>query len=144
MPYDAVGSLGWTLVVPANIDNAGVTDYLFYNATSGRTVMAIGSVGGGFSRIALDSVGSAGWTSIVPANIDNSGVTDYVFYNVESGRTLMAIGSTGGGFSAITYDVVGSAGWTSVVPGLTHPLIPPTPCDTSQDSKEVSEERLFA
>lgn len=33
---------------------------------------------------------------------------------------------------------------TSGITKLNHPLIPPTSCDTSQDSKDVSEERLFA
>jgi N,N-dimethylformamidase beta subunit-like, C-terminal len=117
-PLDTTGSLGWTTIVPVNMNGDSTTDYLFYNAVSGRLLIAIGAPGGGISSYPMDSTHSVGWTTIVPANINGDSVTDYLLYNAVSGRLVMGIGTQSGpvGISSYPLDITGSVGWTTIAP----------------------------
>jgi len=39
---DFTASAGWTSVVPINLNGDGLTDFLSYNATTGRAVYSVG------------------------------------------------------------------------------------------------------
>ena len=63
-----------------NIDNDvnGLTDFVSYNAATGRAAFSIGTGTAGDQKVVRDVVAAQGWTSIVPMNIDNdvNGLTD--------------------------------------------------------------------
>ena len=80
---DVVAAQGWTSIVPMNIDNDvnGLTDFVSYNAATGRAAFSIGIGTAGDQKVVRDVVAAQGWTSIVPMNIDGNGLTDLLSYN---------------------------------------------------------------
>jgi len=114
---DMISTPGWSSIVPASLNNDGLTDLLAYNATTGRAQYDVNSGGGG--QAILVDVGSApGWTSIVPMNLNDDGLTDFLSYNATTGRAVYSIStaSTGGSGQAVLIDVRSTRGWTSIIP----------------------------
>jgi hypothetical protein len=92
---DYTAAKGWTHIVPMNVDCdlAGVTDYLSYNATTGRAIVSIGIGASGDQRIVKDYTAAKGWTSIVPMYVNGKdSVTDLLSYNRIDGRAIVSVG----------------------------------------------------
>jgi uncharacterized membrane-anchored protein len=113
---DSVAAPGWTLIVPMSVDGNQLTDYLSYNAATGRAIVSIGIGDGGEQTIVKDYVAAKGWTLIVPMNIDGDSLTDLLSYNRTTGRAIMSIGIGNAGEQKIVKDYVAASGWTSIVP----------------------------
>jgi hypothetical protein len=117
---DYVAAPGWTHIVPMNVDHdaAGITDYLSYNATTGRAIVSTGVGTTGEQRIVRDYAAAQGWTLIVPINVDRdfAGLTDMLSYNGATGRAIVSIGRGTTGEQKIVKDYTAATGWTAIVP----------------------------
>ena len=113
---DYVAATGWTHIVPMNVDGTGPTDYLSYNATTGRAIVSVGIGASGDQNIVKDYVAATGWTHIVPMNVDGTGPTDYLSYNATTGRAIVSVGIGASGDQNIVKDYVAATGWTHIVP----------------------------
>jgi len=113
---DSVAAAGWTLIVPANVDGNALTDYLSYNATTGRAIVSVGVGHSGEQRIVKDSMAAVGWTLIVPLNVDGDDLTDYLSYNATTGRAIVSVGVGHSGEQKIVKDSMAATGWTAIVP----------------------------
>ena len=86
---DMAAAKGWTAVVPMNInDGDGLTDFLSYNATTGRAIYSVATSVPGQQQIVLDMMASKGWTAVVPMNINGDVLTDLLSYNRTTGRAV--------------------------------------------------------
>jgi hypothetical protein len=84
---------GWTLVVPMNINGDGLTDFLSYNANTGKAVYSVGTNVPGEQKIVKEVDAAKGWTSIVPMNINGDGLTDLLSYNANTGKAVYSVGA---------------------------------------------------
>jgi hypothetical protein len=99
-------------------DGSFLTDYLSYNASTGRAIVSVGVGNVGDQRIVRDYVAAPGWTSIVPMKVDRDffGLTDLLSYNATTGRAIVSVGVGLAGEQRIVKDYTAAAGWTSIVP----------------------------
>lgn len=84
----------WTAIVPMNVDcdQDGLTDYLSYNAATGRAIVSIGVGAAGEQKIVKEYTAAMGWTSVVALNVNNSDVaTDLLSYNAVNGRAIVSV-----------------------------------------------------
>jgi len=112
---DYVAARGWTLIVPMNVDGDALTDYISYNATTGRAIVSVGVGGAGEQKIVKDYVAATGWTAIVPMNVDAQAPDDLLSYNARTGRAIVSVGVGSAGEQKIVKDYVAATGWTSIV-----------------------------
>ena len=111
---------GWTSIVPIDLNRDGVTDFLSYNATTGRAIFSITSATQlGEQTTIKDFDAAKEWTSIVPTNLNDDGVTDLLSYNATTGRAIFSTTSPLGE-QTIVKDFGATKGWISVVPILLH------------------------
>jgi hypothetical protein len=57
---------GWTSIVPMDLNDDGLTDYLSYNATTGLAIYSVGTSAPGEQKIVKQVNAATGWTSVVP------------------------------------------------------------------------------
>jgi hypothetical protein len=120
--------VGWTTIVPLDLNGDGLTDLLSYSATTGLATYSIGksspssSTDVDYPQQVVKSVNAGvGWTSIVPLKTaSNQGYSDLLFYNAASGLTVYTVGTYSpatGVYDQVTVNA-GTArpGWTSIVP----------------------------
>ena len=113
---DYVAATGWTSIVPMNVDGKAPTDYLSYNATTGRAIVSVGIGEAGEQTIVKDYVAAKGWTSLVPMDVDGKDPDDLLSYNATTGRAIVSVGIGDAGEQTIVKDYVAATGWTSLVP----------------------------
>jgi hypothetical protein len=113
---DVVAAKGWTSIVPMNINDDGLTDFLSYNAETGQAVFSVGIGNAGDQKVVRDVAAAKGWTSIVPMNIDSTGLNDLLSYNAATGHAVFSVGIGKAGDQKVVRDVVAAKGWTSIVP----------------------------
>jgi hypothetical protein len=92
---DYTAEKGWSSIVPMNVDcdPGGLTDYLSYNALTGRAIVSIGIGVSGDQKIVKDYTAARGWTIIMPMNVDGKdSVTDLLSYNKVNGRSIVSVG----------------------------------------------------
>jgi hypothetical protein len=108
---------GWTSIVPMNLNNDSLTDLLFYNATTGLSVFAVGAMSEPPTMVAAVSA-ATGWTSVVPMNIDNDvgGLTDLLSYNAVTGLAVYSKGVGNPASQQVVATVNAVAGSTTITP----------------------------
>ena len=116
---DYVAAAGWTAIVPINVDHdaRGLTDYLSYNAATGRAIVSVGTGVAGDQNIVKDYVAATGWTAIVPLNVDcdPDARTDFLSYNATTGRAIVSVAVGATGDQKIVKDYTAAKGWTAVL-----------------------------
>src|SRR3954454_1691292 len=88
---DYIAAEGWTSIVPINVNGDGLTDFVSYNATTGRAIVSVAVGTSGDQKIVKDYIAAEGWTSIVPINVNGDGLTDFVSYNATTGRAIVSV-----------------------------------------------------
>jgi hypothetical protein len=90
---DVVAAKGWTIIVPMNINNDGLTDLLSYNAVTGRAAFSVGFGTAGNQQVVRDVTAATGWTSIVPMDTNKSlpTLTGLLSYNSDTGRAAFSV-----------------------------------------------------
>ncbi|MFC5379684.1 peptidoglycan recognition protein [Aquipuribacter nitratireducens] len=105
-------TLGWDLVVPAELDGTPGDETLLYDRDTGRAVV-VDTSPKGESRIVLEAGWSTAWTSIVPVEVDGNPVSELLLYSATTGAQrvvrLSPVASSAT-FGTSTW----SRGWTSV------------------------------
>jgi hypothetical protein len=89
---DYAAAAGWTSLVPLNVDcDGGRTDFLSYNAATGRAIVSVGVDSYGEQKIVKDYVAARGWTSLVPMDVDgHDTATDLLSYASSTGRAIVS------------------------------------------------------
>jgi hypothetical protein len=113
---DYVAAGGWTSIVPMNVDGNALTDYLSYNAMTGRAIVSVGVGETGEQKIVKDYVAATGWTALVPMDVDGQGPDDLLSYNASNGRAIVSVATSEAGEQKIVKDYVAATGWTAIVP----------------------------
>jgi hypothetical protein len=115
----ATGGVGWSVIVPMNINGDALTDLLWYNPTTGMTAYSVGTGSGAqYAQSIVATVNSApGWTVIVPMNLNGDGYTDLLWYNTATGLAVYSVAVPGGVYSQSPVASVNAAtGWTAIIP----------------------------
>ena len=68
------------------------TDFLSYNATTGRAIVSVAVGATGDQKIVKDYTAAKGWTAVLDLAVDQDVATDLLSYNATNGRAIVSVG----------------------------------------------------
>lgn len=114
--FDQTGTTGWTHLVPGDFDGNGVTDLLFYKASTG--LLRFYTVeGSSFKPMSSVMYGNIGWSHIVPGDFDGDGSDDLMWYRADDGLLRFYEIDDNDQFNPITEVLHGNTGWSQIPSG---------------------------
>lgn len=114
--WEATGTRGWSHVVPGDYDGNGITDLLFYKASTGLMRFYTIEPDGTFRAMSSVMYGNRGWTQMVPGDYDDDGSDDLLWYRATDG--LMRFYEVSGeSFRPMTAVMYGNRNWSQIPSG---------------------------
>lgn len=107
----------WTHIIPGDFGGGGLTDLLFYQASTGVGEFYSVDGVGGLSLLRGYTGWRNSWTHIIPGNFGGDGRTDLLFYDASDGTGEFYVARGPGDIVQLSVHSYWRNSWTQIVPG---------------------------
>ena len=107
----------WTHIIPGHFGGKGLTDLLFYEASTGTAQFYTVDGIGGISLLSEHSGWRTTWNHIIPGSFGGDGRTDLLFYDASTGTGEFYITNGPGQIKLLNSHTNWRRSWTLIVPG---------------------------
>jgi hypothetical protein len=115
--WEALGTRGWSHVVPGDYNGDDIADLLFYRASDGLMRFYTITAGGTFRAMTPVMYGNRGWTQMIPGDFDANGTDDLMWYRASDGLMRFYTVTSTGRFTPMTPVMYGNRNWDRIPSG---------------------------